>query len=892
MSESNLRRQLEAAHDTIRLLQEELAETNRGLVALTMELEKRVDERTAELRAAQEELQKTNSELLQLTLELEDRVAERTAELSRANRALRTISDCNQVLVRAKSESDLLDQICRIIVEVGGYRMAWVGYAESDERRTIRPAARAGGDEGFLESLDLSWDDTEHGLIPMGIAIRTGQPHVVHIATDAAYAPWRERALQRGYAACLALPLRAGGRAFGGLSIYSVAPEAFDAAEVQLLAELANDLAYGITTLRTRAAHQRVEEALRQSEVHFRLIVDTALDAVITINAEGRITGWNARAENMFGWSSQEILGQTIAETLIPPRYREEHQRGLKHFLAMGEGPVLNKRIEITALRRNRQEFPVELAIAPVKLGETFSFSAFVRDITERQRAEEALRQSEERYRSTLDNMLEGAQIIGFDWRYLYVNEAVVKQAREPRERLLGRTMMEVYPGLENTELFAELRRCMQARAPQLMENAFTYSDGAERWFELSIQPAPEGIFILSIDITERKRAEAALREREQRLSSIYETAADVIFHLTVEKEGRYRFTSVNQAFLSVTGLSDEQVVGKRVDEIIPEPSLTMVLGKYETAIREKRIVRWEETSDYPTGRLTGEVSVAPVFDDAGNCAYLVGAVHDITERKRAEEEIRKLNAELEQRVRERTAQLEAINKELEAFSYSVSHDLRAPLRHVSGFVELLQEHAAPTLDDKGRRYLTIISEAATRMGVLIDDLLAFSRIGRTDLSQTRVNLEVLVGEVIREFQSEAQGRQVAWDIGPLPSVHGDRSMLRLVWINLLSNALKYTRPRAQAKIALGCLSNEAEHVFYVRDNGVGFDMQYADKLFGVFQRLHRPDEFEGTGIGLASVQRIIHRHGGRAWAEAAVEGGATFYFSLPKEQEGGAGDV
>jgi signal transduction histidine kinase len=236
----------------------------------------------------------------------------------------------------------------------------------------------------------------------------------------------------------------------------------------------------------------------------------------------------------------------------------------------------------------------------------------------------------------------------------------------------------------------------------------------------------------------------------------------------------------------------------------------------------------------------------------------------------------------LEERVVDRTAQLEASNKELEAFAYSVSHDLRAPLRHIDGFLELLQQRLASTTDARSQHYMESIASSARRMGVLIDDLLSFSRTGRLELSRLPVNLTELVQEVIRDFEPETRGRNIRWHVADLPVVSGDRAMLRMVLVNLLSNALKFTQPRALAEIEIGYTHEENETVFFVRDNGVGFDMQYADQLFGVFQRLHRAEEFEGTGIGLANVRRIIARHGGRTWAEGAVDHGATFYFSLP----------
>ena len=383
-----------------------------------------------------------------------------------------------------------------------------------------------------------------------------------------------------------------------------------------------------------------------------------------------------------------------------------------------------------------------------------------------------------------------------------------------------------------------------------------------------------------------RRRIEQELREARDKLEIevVERTQQASLLNLTHDSI----FVRDIDFVITYWNLGAQELYGWTAEDAIGKESHQLLQTVYPTPLDDVRAElmrtgRWEGELERTKADGT-HVIVASRWslrrDEQQRPVAILETNNDITERKRTEEAIRKLNEDLEKQ----TIELASINKELEAFAYSISHDLRAPLRHMAGYAELLQKIAASVLDEKSRRYMTMILEAAKRMGDLIDDLLAFSRIGRAETQKTLVSLEQLVKEALSEVQQETNGRNIAWRVGALPNLYGDRSMLRLAMVNLISNAVKFTRKRSQAEIEIGSTDGrQEERVVFIRDNGVGFDMKYVNKLFGVFQRLHRAEEFEGTGIGLATVQRIIHRHGGRIWAEGLVDKGATFYFSVPK---------
>jgi PAS domain S-box-containing protein len=377
-------------------------------------------------------------------------------------------------------------------------------------------------------------------------------------------------------------------------------------------------------------------------------------------------------------------------------------------------------------------------------------------------------------------------------------------------------------------------------------------------------------------EIDERRRAEEALRTSEARYRLLVEEAPLGIVLFNDEA----LIEQVNPAACAMLGYEASELIGMHPLPLIDSADHAKVEGAVapleagETMRMEQRLIR-------KNGSRLPVMSLSRQMPD-GRYQFIF---QDISERKQAEEAVHALNEQLDQRVRERTAELVAANKELESFSYSVSHDLRAPLRAINGFSNLLISDYADKLSGEALEYLDKVKENANKMASLIDDLLAFSRLSRNPLKKRRVDLRGLVVQVIDELHDEAGEREIKWQIGDLPPCQADPALLKQVYANLISNALKYTRPRQAPVIEIGSRQLRGQMVYFVRDNGVGFDMRYAGNLFGVFQRLHSETEFEGTGIGLAIVQRIVNRHGGRIWAEGEVDKGATFSFTLSAKQ-------
>lgn len=638
-----------------------------------------------------------------------------------------------------------------------------------------------------------------------------------------------------------------------------------------------------------------IGRALRASEQKYRHLIENSHDIIYTLNAEGIFTFVSPAWTFHLGNSVKDVLGQSFERFVHPDDIAYcknvlkqalktgEHQTGIEYRVHHSDGSWRwHKTNAMPLIDENGAIIGIE--------GSASDITAY--------KLEEKARKEREREQSTLMNNLQGMVyycLNDANWTMKFVSEGATELTGYTPDEMIDNQVVAyndlIHPD-DQEPVNQAVQRGLEAREPYSIEYRIITKSGALKyvWERGQGTYTPEGQFYrlegFIMDVTERKQAQDALQESEQRWQFALEGAGDGVWDWNLLTNDIY-FTPQCRTMLGyyrdetlhVFSDWDELLHPDDRDQVYvdlyahldggtpfyqSEYRLMAADGTFRWILARGKVVRW-----------TAE----------GKPERIIGTHSDISERKRAEAEIKRINETLEEQVSERTSRLKAAYQELEGFNYLVAHDLRTPLRHITGFVDLLKEDATLSLGEQSKHYLDVISTAATKMSQMIDALLAFSRISRTEMLNNRVDMRVLVNEAMNGLEPEVAGRSITWKIHDLPDAKGDEKMLGLAVANLLANAVKFTRNREEAEIEIGSVKDSQDSrriVFYVKDNGVGFNMQHEDRLFAIFQRLHTQEEFEGSGVGLANVRRIIHRHGGSIWANGQPDGGATFYFSLP----------
>ncbi len=601
-----------------------------------------------------------------------------------------------------------------------------------------------------------------------------------------------------------------------------------------------------------------------------RRMLEAAPDAMLAVDGAGVIALVNQQVELLFGYGREELLGKRI-EMLIPERYARAHVGHRSKFISDPLTRPMGFGLPLAGRRKDGSEFPVDISLSPVESNNGVLVVAAIRDITDRRRVEDELRKIDERFRQLVESSPDGMVILDPAGMIQQVNAQAEAQFGYRREEMVGNAVEMLLPERFRTTHVARRDGYLAHPTARPMgaglELAGRRKDGSEFPVDISLSPleTSEGRFGVARirDVTGSLQLQRDLREK----GALVDLAHDAIVVLD-PTDGKIRYWNGGAEALYEYTASEAvgRVGGDLLKRVAPNSFSELVAKATEADHWDGRLQHTTKSG----ATLVVESRWAILRDDAGSATGILEVNRDITARLRAEDSLREANEMLEARV-----------DELELFSSSVSHDLRTPLRAINGFVDVLVEEAPAQLNEEALDALAEIRGNAIRMGQLIDDLLGFARLGSHELHRRDVDMFHLAKRTSETLIKLADGRPIELTVGAMPSCHGDPALLEHVWTNLLANAIKFTAGRLPAVIVAGADDVDGRTVYFVRDNGVGFDMAHAGKLFGVFQRLHAAHEFEGTGVGLATVQRICNRHGGTAWAEAALDKGATFYFTV-----------
>jgi len=654
-----------------------------------------------------------------------------------------------------------------------------------------------------------------------------------------------------------------------------------------------NEVIYIIHSVANVTNHQTAQKELIRSQQDYHLLINNVKDyAIFMMDINGIVTTWNPGAENIKGYKAEEILGRSLDVFYTEddrkhgiPRRNLELTRQYGHFETEGlrvrkDGTIFFADVVFTSLLDDE--------------GKLYGYAKITRDISEKRKAEESIRflagiadNIQDPVISTdtngsITSWNEPAEEL-FKWK---IDEAIGKNVTKLLKANYITGSSDLVFEFLNVKDFWQGEVIYHTKSGDPVNVLITASHLKDA--EANVN----GNLLLVKDITDRKKAEKELANLNADLEERVKERTDAVINTLKEKN--IILESIADAFFAVdkdwtvsywnrvaeTALSvpKHAILGKNLWEIFSNSIDSVSYKQYHKAMETGQVVHFEDY--YPALNMWYEISAYP--SENGLSVYF----KDVTERKKAAEEIAKLNSELEERVLMRTEQLKKSVEEMEAFSYSVSHDLRAPLRGIIGFANILEEDYASKLDDEAKRITSIIKKNTSRMGQLIDDLLTFSRTGRQELIKTSVDSNIMVQGIIDELNLNRSGKAISWIVHPLPLVTADMSAMKQVWINLISNAVKYSGNAPGPTIEIGSINKNGSTTFFIKDNGVGFDEKYMAKLFKIFQRLHTTEEFEGTGIGLAIVDKVVSKHGGKVWAEAALNKGATFYFSLPGDSD------